>query len=84
MQVGAPAGIEIPSSALTRGDAGPAVWIVDPQAQTVALRPIEVVSSDLARVVVGKGLQNGDIVVTAGVQALRPGQKVSLLRGVKP
>jgi len=84
MQVGAPAGIEIPSSALTRGDAGPAVWIVDPQAQTVALRPIEVVSSDLARVIVGKGLQNGDIVVTAGVQALRPGQKVSLLRGVKP
>jgi len=84
MQVGAPAGIEIPSSALTRGDAGPAVWIVDPQAQTVALRPIEVVSSDLARVVVGKGLQNGDIVVTAGVQALRPGQKVSLLRSVKP
>lgn len=84
MQVGAPAGIEIPSSALTRGDAGPAVWIVDPQGQTVALRPIEVVSSDLARVIVGKGLQNGDIVVTAGVQALRPGQKVSLLRGVKP
>lgn len=84
MQVGAPAGIEIPSSALTRGDAGPAVWIVDPQTQTVALRPIEVVSSDLARVVIGKGLQNGDIVVTAGVQALRPGQKVSLLRGVKP
>jgi RND family efflux transporter MFP subunit len=83
MQVGAPAGIEIPSSALTRGDAGPAVWIVDPQGQTVALRPIEVVSSDLARVVVGKGLQNGDIVVTAGVQALRPGQKVSLLRGGK-
>ena len=84
MQVGAPAGIEIPSSALTRGDAGPAVWIVDPQGQTVALRPIEVVSSDLARVIVGKGLQNGDIVVTAGVQALRPGQKVSLLRGAKP
>jgi hypothetical protein len=26
-----------------------------------------------------KGLSPGDVVVTAGVQALRPGQKVSLL-----
>jgi hypothetical protein len=30
-------------------------------------------------VVVGGGLQTGDVVVTAGVQALHPGQKVRLL-----
>jgi hypothetical protein len=30
--------------------------------------------------VVGQGLQPGEIVVTAGVQTLRPGQKVRLLR----
>jgi hypothetical protein len=29
--------------------------------------------------VVGEGLAAGDTVVTAGVQALRPGQKVRLL-----
>jgi len=29
---------------------------------------------------VGQGLQPGDLVVTAGVQTLRPGQKVRLLR----
>ena len=83
MEVAGVAGIEIPSSALTRNEQGPAVWIVDPKTETVSLRAIEVANSDLGRVVVGKGLTNGDIVVSAGVQALRPGQKVRLLRGAK-
>jgi RND family efflux transporter MFP subunit len=71
--------IAIPASALTRSGAEPAVWIVDPRAETVALRPIEVLRHDPARVVVGSGLAAGDVIVTAGVQALRPGQKVRLL-----
>ena len=37
---------------------------------------------DPATVVVSQGLEAGEIVVTAGVQALRPGQKVRLLGGV--
>jgi hypothetical protein len=32
-----------------------------------------------ARVAVSQGLDTGEIVVTAGVQALHPGQKVRLL-----
>jgi membrane fusion protein, multidrug efflux system len=32
---------------------------------------------------VESGLNPGDVVVTAGVQVLRPGQKVSLLGSVK-
>jgi RND family efflux transporter MFP subunit len=79
MQVGARAGIEIPASALTRADGQPAVWVVDPATETVALRNIEVARHDPASVVVTGGLASGDIVVTAGVQALRPGQKVRLL-----
>jgi RND family efflux transporter MFP subunit len=79
MEVGAAPGIEIPASALTRADRQPAVWIVDPATQTVALRNIEVLRYDPARVIVAQGLAPGDIVVTAGVQALRPGQKVRLL-----
>jgi hypothetical protein len=43
------------------------------------MRNIEVLRHDPARVLVAQGLQTGDIVVTAGVQALRPGQKVRLL-----
>jgi hypothetical protein len=34
-------------------------------------------------VLVAAGLQPGDIVVTAGVQALRPGMKVRLLEAKK-
>jgi membrane fusion protein, multidrug efflux system len=79
MQVGAPQGIEIPASALVRAEGRSAVWVVDPQALTVSLRTIEVRASDPAKVQVAAGLNPGDIVVTAGVQALRPGQKVRLL-----
>jgi multidrug efflux pump subunit AcrA (membrane-fusion protein) len=57
--------------------------VVDPRSSAVALRPVEVIRFDPARVLVGQGLENGDIVVTAGVQALRPGQRVRLL-GAQP
>ncbi len=73
------AAIAIPATALTRAQGQPAVWIVDPKAGTVSLHPIDVASYDLAQVIVGQGLQPGDVVVTAGVQSLRPGEKVRLL-----
>jgi membrane fusion protein, multidrug efflux system len=79
MQLGAAPGIEIPASALTRTEGQPAVWVVDPATETVALRNIELLRHDPARVLVAQGLATGDIVVTAAVQALRPGQKVRLL-----
>jgi RND family efflux transporter MFP subunit len=71
--------IEIPASALTRAEGRPAVWVVDTATGTVSLRNIEVGSSNATTVQVASGLANGDVVVTAGVQALRAGQKVRLL-----
>ena len=79
MQVGSAQGIEIPPSAVIRSDRQSAVWIVDPKTATVSTRNIEVASQDSARVAVLSGLSPGDVVVTAGVQALRPGQSVRLL-----
>ncbi|MFO1115946.1 MAG: efflux RND transporter periplasmic adaptor subunit [Beijerinckiaceae bacterium] len=76
-------GLSIPASALTADGKNPAVWIVDPASFTVALKPIEVQRFDPGTVVVSSGLDGGEIVVTAGVQALHPGQKVRLL-GTKP
>lgn len=73
------AGIRVPASALTEGDGSPAVWVVDPVARTVALRPITVSRFEPAAAVVESGLVPGEIVVTAGVQALHPGQTVRLL-----
>ncbi|MCU0886476.1 MAG: efflux RND transporter periplasmic adaptor subunit [Rubritepida sp.] len=72
-------GIDLPAGALFRAEGQPAVWVVEPRARTVALRPVEVARHDSARVVVARGLERGDLVVTAGVQALRPGQTVRLL-----
>jgi RND family efflux transporter MFP subunit len=71
--------IQIPASALVRADGGTAVWVYDATAGTVSLRSITVLSSDATSVQVASGLNTGDVVVTAGVQALRPGQKVRLL-----
>ena len=45
----------------------------------MSTRTIEIRSSDPLRVEVASGLNPGDVVVTAGIQALRPGQKVRLL-----
>ncbi|HUC65394.1 MAG TPA: efflux RND transporter periplasmic adaptor subunit [Stellaceae bacterium] len=71
--------IAIPASALTEFNRQPAVWIVDPKQSTVSLRNVELLRHDPGTVVIAEGLDAGDIVVTAGVQALHPGQKVRLL-----
>ena len=71
--------IEIPAAALTNTNRQPAVWIVDPASRTVSMRNVEVLRFDQSTVVISSGLDTGDIVVVAGVQALHPGQKVRLL-----
>jgi len=71
--------IEIPASALTQTNRQPAVWVVDPVKKTVSLRNVDVASFDPAGVAISQGLDTGEIVVTAGVQALHPGQTVRLL-----
>ena len=71
--------INIPASALTKFNSQPAVWIVDQENKTVSLRNIDVLRYDPARVAVSGGLTTGEVVVTAGVQALHPGQRVRLL-----
>jgi RND family efflux transporter MFP subunit len=79
IHLGAAPGILIPASALTSSSGSPAVWVVDPASNTVSLRNVEVARYGIADVSVSTGLAPDDIVVTAGVQALRPGQQVRLL-----
>jgi membrane fusion protein, multidrug efflux system len=71
--------IEIPATALTKFDHRPAVWVVDPSSLTVSLRNVEVLRHNPATVAISNGLDTGEIVVTAGTQALHPGQKTRLL-----
>jgi RND family efflux transporter MFP subunit len=79
IRLSAPPGVEVPASVLTEANGRPAVWVVDPQSQTVSLRNVDVLRYDPATVIVSQGLETGEIVVTAGVQTLRPGQQVRLL-----
>jgi RND family efflux transporter MFP subunit len=82
IKLSAPPGVEVPASALTETGGRPAVWVVDPKNRTVSLRNVDVLRYDPAAVVISQGLETGEVVVTAGVQTLRPSQKVRLLGGV--
>lgn len=64
----------IPLSAIYQTGDTPNVWIV--QNDTATLRPIKVGRFEDNQVDVLEGLQNSDVVVTAGVHKLKEGQKV--------
>jgi membrane fusion protein, multidrug efflux system len=83
MEIDSTSTIEIPATALTRDNKQAAVWVVDPSSHTVSIRKVEVQRFDQTYVAISQGLDTGEIVVTAGVQALHPGQKVRFL-GAKP
>ena len=68
---------KLPLSAVTQQQGQTAVWLVDRVNMTVKAQPIAVGGADGNSVVVTGGLQPGQIVVTAGVHTLTPGQKVS-------
>ncbi len=82
MDLEAGAVIQIPAAALTSQGGEAAVWVVDPASLTVNLRAIEVASFGPAKVGIASGLEPGEVVVVAGVQALHPGQEVRLLEAV--
>ncbi len=71
-------GLAIPASALARTNGAPSVWIFDAASGTVVPRPVEVALHRASEVVISGGLAPGEVIVTAGVQSLRPGQKVRL------
>jgi len=79
VQTGARRVIALPASALFQQNGQPAVWVVDPATRSVALTPVGDTRVESGRVLIGSGLAEGALVVTAGVQTLVPGQRVRLL-----
>ena len=73
--------IAIPASALTQKGRSPAVWVVDPAKSTVSLRDIDVLRFDPSKIILSQGLAPGEMIVSAGTQALHPGQRVRPLPG---
>jgi membrane fusion protein, multidrug efflux system len=70
------AAVYIPLSAIYQTGDQPNVWVI--QDGLVNLRPIKVGVFGSNQMQVVKGLQDGEVIVTAGVQKLREGQKVRL------
>jgi RND family efflux transporter MFP subunit len=71
--------ITLPLTAVTQVDGKPAVWVVDPQTSTVNLRPVAIGAYREDGVTVRDGLRAGEVVVTAGVHKLLPGETVRVM-----
>lgn len=68
----------VPLSAILNRGHGPSVFVVD-DTQTLTLRPVTVASFNEQAALVTSGVNNGDAVVTLGVQQLEAGLKVRTL-----
>ena len=67
----------LPMAAIYQTDNNPAVWVVDANAMTLSLKEVQVEDFDKNQLKV-HGLNDGDIVVVAGVHKLHEGTKVRL------
>jgi RND family efflux transporter MFP subunit len=67
---------KLPLSALREEQGRSAVWLVDRASMTVKSQEVKLAGADGNEAVITSGLAPGQIVVTAGVHVLSPGQKV--------
>lgn len=68
--------VKLPLSALREDHGRSAVWVVERASMTVRSQDVELAGADGNDAVISAGLAPGQIVVTAGVHVLNPGQKV--------
>lgn len=73
-----PSRTELPINALQEVDGKTQIWIVDMQNETVSPRTVNVVSRNDDTFVLSNGVKPGERVVSAGVNSLKPGQKVKV------
>jgi len=71
---------KLPLSALREERGHSAVWVVEPATMTVRSQTVVVGGADGNEAVIASGLSPGQVVVTAGVHVLSPGQKVTQYR----
>ena len=81
--VGVPTGdftqvASFPLTALFQQGKEPALWVVDPKTGSLTLKPVKVASYREDAVLVASGVNEGDMVVTAGVHKLDAAQRVRL------
>jgi len=67
---------KLPLSALREEGGRSTVWLVDRSSMTVKSQVVQLAGADGNEAVISTGLTPGQVVVTAGVHVLNPGQKV--------
>lgn len=67
---------KLPLSALKEEQGRSIVYVVDRASMTVNPQPVQVAGADGNEAVIAAGVKSGELVVTAGVHVLTPGQKV--------
>ncbi len=72
---------ELPINALQEVDGKTRIWVIDQQSQTVNPRDVQVNSRTGDTFVLNNGVKPGERVVSAGVNSLKPGQKVKVDEG---
>jgi multidrug efflux pump subunit AcrA (membrane-fusion protein) len=73
----------LPDSVLYEWNGKPAVWVVDPDSKKVFIKTVEIGAYLTDIVVISSGVQPGDLVVSAGIQSLRPGEEVELVEATQ-
>lgn len=73
--------IVIPWSAITLDQGRPAVWLVEPDAHTATVRPVEIKQYTTPGIVLAGGLKAGDLLVVEGGQFLYEGRPVRIASG---
>lgn len=69
--------LKVPLTALVQNQGGSAVWVVENG--VVRLSPVQLAAPSGNDMLVASGISAGQTVVTAGVNLLKPGQKVTVL-----
>lgn len=75
---------EVPSSALTTRGEDKAVFVYDPQTKTLHTRVVTVDRYAESAMIISDGLDDGDVVATAGVSKLRDAQSVMIEKDERP
>jgi RND family efflux transporter MFP subunit len=70
--------VALPLSVVFEKNGSPAVWVFDPQSGSARLKPVTIARYEAETVVIAGGLAKGALVITAGINTLRDGQKVRL------
>ena len=70
---------EVPLSAIFQRGTQPAVWVVDKENGTVALRAVTIARWRDETAAIASGVKDGELIATAGVHKLEVGQKVKPL-----